>query len=129
MPIYARYKEDEYKLPKAGDLKFKDVVKLKEIISTAKSRYLYKEDYEFNSNIQFYNIIDLSYNLATYDINRTSLDDKSFISHLEQLLIECNNMAKTSRYFKYSRHLDIRFDIIGNWTKGEIIVLIKKTKK
>ena len=126
MPIYMKPKE-EYKLPQPGDLSFKDIVKFKEMIIKAQKSYLYKDEEEFNNSIQLFNVIDLSYNLATYDIARTSLDDKSFIANLEQLIISCNDILKRSSY-RYSKKGSFLFDIMGTWTKGHIIILIKKKK-
>ena len=126
MPIYMRPKE-EYKLPEPGDLKFKDIVKFKEILMKAKRSYMYKDEEEFNNSVQLYNIVDLSYDIATYDIQRTSLDDKSFIANLEQLLITSNDLLRRSPYGRSNRGY-FRFDIMGNWTKGHIVILIQKKK-
>ena len=87
---------------------------------------MYKYEDEFNNSIEPYNIIDLCYNLASYDIKRTSLDDKTFIQCLEQLLIECNIRLDKSKFSRKKNKF--RFDIMGNWTKGEIVILIKKNK-
>lgn len=125
MPVYVNPKED-YKLPKTGDLSFKEVVELKKIILQAKKSYMYKYEEEFNDSVEPYNIIDLCYNLASYDIKRTSLDDKTFIQCLEQLLIECNIRLDKSKFGRKKNKF--RFDIMGNWTKGEIVILIKKNK-
>ena len=125
MPIYVNPKED-YKLPKTGDLSFKEVVELKKIILQAKKSYMYKYEEEFNDSVEPYNIIDLCYNLASYDIKRTSLDDKTFIQCLEQLLVECNIRLDKSKFNRKKNKFI--FDIMGNWTKGEIVILIKKNK-
>ena len=72
-----------------------------------------------NSVIAEANESDLS--VATYDYSKTNMDVYTYQSNLEQLINEANK--KISKNKKYDNY---KFDIMGNWTIGKVIIMQKK---
>jgi thymidine kinase len=121
MPIYIPTK-DKYKIPEPGFFSPKDIINIRNIVKLAKRTFPYNTDKEFCKAIDMYTTF--SYNIAKYDIDSIVIPEANFIQELEALILQCNNLVKNDDMkFKYRK---IKFDIMGSWTKGEIIVLVKK---
>lgn len=95
----------------------------KKIITKASKNkhYLYKDD-NFISNLDYNQDTDEPY-LYSYDINSTLLDRGDFMQKLEALINVANREISLSKKY-YNNY---RFEIVGDNTKGKIIVMRKST--
>lgn len=118
MPIYgfgtigAPWKIAEKVLPK-------NYYKLRDIFKKAKKSFEYSNADIFIKNIQVYS----DYNnctIATYDSSKLGIEVSQYQIMLEKLINEANNILNN-----YSNFKNYKFDIIGNWTIGKVIIMEK----
>lgn len=117
MPIYTD-KLNPWKV--AQKLTYKDLIKFQGILEKAKKEFFYKDDYTFCKSIQTNYKLDAVY-VASYDYSKTGITLESYIIRLQYLINEANRQL--SRITKYNNY---KFDIIGSWTIGKIIMMEKK---
>lgn len=77
-----------------------------------------KQDPIFRKTIQLNILMDEVY-IAKYDYSRSNINEYQYMQSLETLVNNANIALKNS--FK-----NYKFDIMGNWTIGKIIIMKKK---
>lgn len=82
-----------------------------------------RRDFTFLSSIDVNASLTKCY-IAEYDIHKTAHAVGDYQNKLESLVREANNQLN-----KHSKLKDIKFDIIGNWTYGKVILIEKKETK
>lgn len=119
MPIYG------YGVTKAPwtietEMKKKKLIKLKKIIIQARESFAYSHDQVFCNSIKCNLNLDELY-IASYDMSKTNMPVGNYQVELESLIQEANFILSKDNSFK-----NHKFDIIGNWTMGKIIIMVKK---
>lgn len=132
MPIYANYKSDKEEFEILGirhninGKDFKYIMALRKMIENARDNFLYKSESNFCSSIS--REVGWNTNLANFDISRCKgrVDEARYISMMREFIVQCNTeLAKNTNI----RFVNARFDILGGWTRGEIVLLIPKNKR
>ena len=117
MPIYTD-KLNPWKI--AQKLSYKDLIKFQGILEKAKKDFFYNTDYNFTKSIETNYKLDSIY-VASYDYSKTGISLESYVVRLQYLINEANRqLGRISKYNNY------KFDIIGNWGIGRIIIMEKK---
>ena len=121
MPIYGyQLMENPWELEK--NISEIDLLKYIKIIKTAESEFPYKRDNSFLSSIH-YNLFNNGPYVAEYDFSKSGISDGSYIQQMFALINQAN--ALLNKQYKYQK---IKFDIMGSWTIGRIIVMRQKIK-
>lgn len=120
MPIYCNYGTTKAPYSRVTNLNYKDIMKLSKIIFEAKKSFMYKSDDVFCRSVEI-NLTSEPNKIATFNFFRTGIDDSAYIQRLEALINEANILLVKNK--KYAN--DYRFDIMGSWTYGEIIIMKK----
>ena len=134
MPIYVEYKpknkDEEYEILGVNhDIHGKDfkyIIQLREIIQKAKTRFVYKSDSTFCNSIAITS--GWNTNLANFNITRCRglIDESRYSLMMKDFIIACNEQLVESNKLQFQKS---RFDIMGSWTGGEIVLLVPKNKK
>lgn len=120
MPIYCDLKK-KYKIVTIEDIKPKDILTLRKIINDAKISFDYNLDQSFTSSVETFSEYNL--NMARFNILGTGLTEHEYIIRLDSFLAECNRLLHEKRI---SRFNNLKFDIMGSWTRGQIILMALK---
>lgn len=120
MPIYGFNGTGMAPYSRVTDIKRDKLSKFVTILEKAKKEFMYSHDEIFCRNIEL-NLFckDTSY-VAKYNMFRTGIDESTYIFRLEALINEANVILAKNKYSNY------RFDIMGSWTMGQIILMEMK---
>ena len=103
-----------------NELKKETLVKLRKIIRSAKSSFDHSNDQVFCSSIKD-NVDMIEPYIASYDMSKTNMSVALYQSYMESLVQEANFiLSKKNKFNNY------KFDIMGNWQIGKIIIMKKK---
>ena len=126
MPIYG-YNAIEYPWMVCRELKRKELIELKKIFSIARRSCKYADNDSFRKSIVC-NISSESITIAKFDIHDSNLTEAAYTDAMEDLIMEANRIL--SRYDPHEINRDkYRFDIIGGWTVGRVMIIQRKGKK
>ena len=101
-------------------IEIKKFYKLVKIINQAKQSFDYSNDEVFCRSIKV-NQSDENYSyIAVYDKSKTGIDESTYIFRLEVLINEANLILSKNKKFE-----NYKFDIMGYWTVGQIIIMKK----
>lgn len=103
-------------------IKRKDLVELIKVLRSAKRSFTYSQDKVFLSSINDNLKVEESY-ISSYDNSKTNLPVSTYQLRLEDLIYEANKLLIKSKKFP-----NYKFDIMGSWTIGRIIIM-KRNKK
>lgn len=117
MPIYTTIDNWE----QVKDLKQGEIFQFRKIINDAMSKnkdvsFMFKEGLTPNKDYR-------EPYIYSYDINDTLMDRGEFVNNLERLIQYANQILAGSSMKYYQNY---KFDIMGNWTEGRIILIKKK---
>lgn len=125
MPIYANYGVNKAPWTLKTSIPFKELNDLVKIFLEARKTFAYKGDTAFLSTITPNTKLEEAY-IARFDIGRSMIPEGIYMQNLEALINECNLSLETLK--KKKKFPDYKYDIIGNWDSGKIIILEKKKK-
>lgn len=110
--------DDNWKVLKT--LKQGEIFMYRDVIRKAlkNSKFEYRYDKDFISSLKPNKDYSDPY-IYSYDISDTLLDRGQFVKELEDLLKVANYEMSQSKKF-YNKY---KFDILGSWTTGQIIVM------
>lgn len=144
MPIYTdKLQSQQFKV--VTKIGVKDFEKLLNIFKKAKETFPYKNKYYFLSSIEldeagksleFYELkFTIDYLAGTnyadikdkfpfiskfYNDPKLNINDYNYILMMESLIAKSNELLRRSKYKNY------KFDIVGSWTNGKVIILEEK---
>lgn len=121
MPIYCDTKNNWKLVKSIEDIKPTDIMPLRNIITEAKESFEYSKNKAFTNSIVIYS--DFNVNMARYNIAGTGIDESVYITALEAFIYECNKILAAKNKARYKK---LKYDIMGNWTQGQIILMIQK---
>lgn len=119
MPIYG-YGTNGAPWSLAKSIKPVDYYKLRNIFKKAKRSFQYSKSEMFVNNIKTFS----EYNnnvIAEYDSSKLGIEVAQYQYMLEKLIDEANRLLGES-----SKCPSYKFDIMGNWTIGKVIIMEKK---
>lgn len=106
----------------AKDVLPKNYYKLRDIFKKARKTFQYHNSDLFIKNIE----ICSEYNgniIGTYDSSKLGIEASQYQLMLESLVLEANRILGESKNEKLAKY---KFDIVGNWTIGKIVIMEKK---
>ena len=132
MPIYVNFKKpvEEYEVlgirHDVNGKDFKYIMKLRDMVDRARITFVYKSDSTFCNSIS--RAMGWNTNVANYDISRCRgmIDEARYSTMMREFITQCNVELIKSNKLQFK---DTRFDIFGDWTRGEIVLLVPKNKK
>lgn len=96
--------------------------KLVNVVKTAKKSCTYHNNESFIRSIKDnFPRKENAFYISTFDSSKTNIPTANYQVMLEDLIKKCNEILIKNKIFsKY------KFDIMGNWTTGTIIIMVKK---
>lgn len=104
-----------------NDLSIKDLSKYKEILADAKRQFPHNHDGVFCSSVKLNQKYKKKF-IAEFDMRTTNMQVGAYQMYLENLISTANQILK-----KKNKN-NVRFDIIGSYTSGYIIIMRKNKK-
>lgn len=120
MPIYTNKFIGKNPWTVVKSLDKKTLIKLRKILKDAKVTFQYRNEFNFLNSVKDNEEMESLY-IASYDIRDTNIELYRYQTYLESLIKECNYILSSKYKFK-----NYRYDILGNWDYGKIIILEKK---
>lgn len=102
-----------------NDLSIKELSKYKDILVKAKKQFQYSHDNVFCNSIKLNHKYKKKF-IAEFDMGSTNMQIGAYQMYLEYLIAEAN------RILRKKNKNNVRFDVIGSYTSGYIIIMKKK---
>lgn len=107
-----------------NDLTTTQIADFIKVLNRARTEYEYKDNTRFWTTIHINLGMEASY-IATYDIAKSSIPFASYKYILEALLDRCNYILINDKRL-VKKYRNYKFDVIGTWEDGKIIMTSKK---
>ena len=132
MPIFMDYKKetDEYEIlginHEINGKDFKYIQALRNMVGLASIHFVYKSDGVFCNSIS--KASKFNTNIANFDIGRCGgrYDEAHYSAMMREFINQCNTELEKSHKLQFKGS---RFDILGGWTRGEIVLMVPKNKR
>ena len=101
------------------EIKRDKFIKMRKVFIQARHAFKYYNDTVFLSSIESNNKMEECF-IASYDYSKTGMSLEVYYTRMEELIAECNRTLIKKKVTNY------KFDIVGSWSIGKIVLMEKK---